>query len=298
MHVFVTGASGWIGSATVEHLRASGHQVTGLVRTDRAAETLGAVGAGALRGDLDDLDSLRSGATNADAVIHLANKHDWANPAESNRAERAAVETMCDVLAGSDRPFLVAAGVAGLAMGRPSTENDVSPAIGPDSPRGGTENLAFDYAEKGVKAIALRFSPTVHGDGDHGFISYLVGVARAKGVSAYVGDGSTRWAAVHRTDAAAMIRLGLEHAPSGARLHAVAEEGVPSREIAEAIGRGLDLPVTSVAADRAVDHFGFIGQFFAMDLSSSSVITRNLLDWTPTGPTLLDDLASGSYFRV
>lgn len=297
MSVFITGASGWIGSAAVDNLLAAGYKVTGLARSDESAAALKAKGASVLRGDLDDLESLRSGSTTADAVIHLANKHDWSDQDASNRAERTAVETICDVLAGSNRPFLFASGVAGLAKGRPSTEDDPSPFSGPDAPRGGAENLAFDYATKGVKPIALRFSPSVHGDGDHGFISYLVAAARAKGVSGYVGDGSTGWAAVHRSDAATMIRLGLEHAPSGARLHAVGENSVSSKDIAEAIGRGLDLPTASVAPEDALDHFGFIGMFFGMDLSSSSTITQKLLDWTPSGPTLAEDLAAGSYFR-
>jgi len=297
MRVFITGASGWIGSATVDELLGAGYEVIGLARSETAAAKLDAKGATVLRGDLDDLDSLRAGSTDADAVIHLANKHDWANPAESNRAERAAVETIGDVLAGSNRPFLLASGVAGIASGRPSTENDRVPWSGPDAPRGGAENLALDYVDKGVRSISLRFAPTVHGAGDHGFIAYIVAAARAKGVSGYVGDGSTGWAAVHRSDAARLVRLGLEKAPAGALLHAVGEGRVSNKAIAEAISRGLDLPTASIAPEDAPDHFGFIGTFFAMDLTSSSTITQELLDWTPTGPTLLDDLDGGSYFR-
>ncbi len=297
MNVFVTGASGWIGSATVEELLGTGHAVTGLARSDASASALEAQGATVLRGDLNDLDSLRAGSADADAVVHLANKHDWADPAESNRAERAAVETLGDALAGSHRPFLLASGVAGLAAGRPSTENDRAPWSGPDAPRGGTENLALDYIARGVRSISLRFAPTTHGDGDHGFISYIVAAARAKGVSGYVGDGSTGWAAVHRRDAARMVRLGLEKAPAGALLHAVGESSVSSKAIAEAIGRGLDLPTTSIAPEDAHEHFGFVGTFFAMDLASSSAITQQLLGWTPTGPTLVEDLESGSYYR-
>ncbi|HEY0238269.1 MAG TPA: SDR family oxidoreductase [Friedmanniella sp.] len=297
MRVFVTGASGWIGSATVDELVGAGHEVTGLARSDASAATLQAKGATVLRGDLDDLDSLRKGADGADATIHLANKHDWSDQAETNRAERAAVQTIGDVLAGSDRALLVASGVAGLAPGRPSTELDRSPFSGPDSMRGGTENLALDYVAKGVRSISLRFAPTTHGDGDHGFIALIVAAARANGASGYIGDGANGWAAVHVSDAARMIRLGLEQAPAGSLLHAVGEPSVPTRTIAEAIGRGLGLPVTSVAPEDAVGHFGFIGNFFAMDLSSSSTITRELLGWTPTGPTLLEDLESGSYFR-
>ncbi|RPE78652.1 MULTISPECIES: SDR family oxidoreductase [unclassified Frondihabitans] len=298
MRVFITGASGWIGSAAVDELLAHDYEVVGLARSDASAESLSAKGATALRGDLDDLDSLRRGARDADAVLHLANKHDWANAAESNRAERAAVETLGDTLAGSGTPFLVASGVAGLAQGRPSTELDPSPFSGPDAPRGGTENLALDYVDKGVKSVSLRFSPTVHGMDDHGFISYIVAAAREKGVSGYVGDGSNGWAAVHRGDAARMIRLGLEKAPAGSLLHAVGEGSVSTKAIAEAIGAGLGLPVTSIDPGDAQAHFGFIGTFFAMNMASSSTLTQELLGWTPTGPTLLDDIAAGAYFAV
>jgi nucleoside-diphosphate-sugar epimerase len=295
MRVFVTGASGWVGSATVAELLEAGHQVVGLARSDHSATALEAKGATVLRGDLDDLDALRRGAADADAVVHLANKHDWSNPAESNRAERAAVETLAETLVGSDRPFVVAAGVAGLAQGRPGTEADPSPAVGPDSPRGGSENLALDYVDRGVRTISARFAPTVHGIGDHGFIAYITATARRHGVSAYIGDGSAAWAAVHRSDTARLLRLGLDQAAAGSILHAVAEEGVPTRDIAEAIGQALDVPVTSIAPEDAVDHFGFIGSFFAMDLSATSIRTRELLDWTPTGPTLLEDIKAGAY---
>jgi nucleoside-diphosphate-sugar epimerase len=295
MRVFVTGASGWVGSATVAELLEAGHQVVGLARSDHSATALEAKGATVLRGDLDDLDALRRGAADADAVVHLANKHDWSNPAESNRAERAAVETLAETLVGSDRPFVVAAGVAGLAQGRPGTEADPSPAVGPDSPRGGSENLALDYVDRGVRTISARFAPTVHGIGDHGFIAYITATARRHGVSAYIGDGSAAWAAVHRSDTARLLRLGLDQAAAGSILHAVAEEGVPTRDIAEAIGQALDVPVTSIAPEDAVDHFGFIGSFFAMDLSATSIRTRELLDWNPTGPTLLEDIKAGAY---
>lgn len=298
MRVFVTGASGWIGSATVDELLGAGHEVVGLARSDASAASLQAKGATVLRGDLDDLDSLRKGADGAEAVVHLANKHDWSDQAGTNRAERVAVQTIGDVLAGSDRPFLVASGVAALAQGRPSTELDPSPWSGPDAPRGGTENLALEYVAKGVRSVSLRFAPTVHGTGDHGFIALLVAAARAQGRSGYVGDGTTGWSAVHVSDAARMVRLGLEQAPAGSLLHAVAEVSVPSRTIAEAIGRGVGVPAVSVAPEDAGAAFGsFIGVFFGMDMSSSSTRTQELLGWTPTGPTLLEDLESGSYFR-
>lgn len=297
MHVFVTGASGWIGSATVAELLAAGHQVTGLARSDASASALRSRGAAVLRGDLDDLESLRAGASAADAVVHLANKHDWSDLAESNRAERAAVETIGEALAGTRRRFVVAAGVAGLVQGRPATEEDRVPWSGPDSPRGGTEQLALDLVEQGVGSVVVRFAPTVHGEGDHGFIASLVGTARARGVSGFVGDGSTGWSAVHRSDAARLVRLGVEQAPTGAVLQAVAEESVSTRMIAEAIGHGLDLPTASIPPADAAEHFGFLGALLAMDLTATSRATGELLGWTPTGPTLLDDLRSGSYLR-
>jgi nucleoside-diphosphate-sugar epimerase len=295
MRVFVTGASGWIGSATVDELLAAGHEVTGLARSDASASALEAKGALVRRGDLDDLASIRTGAEDAEAVIHLANKHDWSDMAATSAAERAAVQTIGDVLAGSNRPFLLASGVAALAQGRPAAEDDASPFHGVQSPRGGSENLALEFVDRGVHTVSLRFSPTVHGTGDHGFIAIIAAVAREKGVSGYPGDGSNRWAAVHRSDAARMVALGLAKAPAGARLHAVAEEGVSTRDIAEAIGRAFDLPVTSIAPDDVQGHFGWIGTFFGMDLSATSTMTRELLGWVPTGPTLIEDLDAGAY---
>jgi nucleoside-diphosphate-sugar epimerase len=296
MRVFVTGASGWIGSATVDELLAEGHEVTGLARSDAAAARLQAKGATVLRGDLDDLDSLRAGAEAAEGVIHLANKHDFADPVGTAAAERAAVQTIGDVLAGSDRPFLVASGVAGLTQGQPARESDPSPFTGPDAPRGGSENLAFDFVAQGVRSVALRFSPTVHGlGGDHGFIEVIASVARNHGVSGYPGDGANRWAAVHRSDTAKMNVLGLSKAPAGARLHAVAETGIPVREIAEAIGRHLDLPVTSIDPADVQEHFGWIGMFFSMDLHATSTATQELLGWKPVGPTLIEDIEAGAY---
>jgi nucleoside-diphosphate-sugar epimerase len=296
MHVFVTGASGWIGSAVVDELLSAGHDVVGLARSESSARSLEAKGASVQRGDLDDIDSLHAGAASADAVVHLANKHDFANPAVSNLAERNAVKTLGDALVGSGRPFLVAAGVAGLVAGRPATENDANPSHGLESPRGGSENLALEFAGRGVRAVGIRFAPTVHGRGDHGFVSMLVDVARATGISGFVGDGGNRWPAVHRSDAARLVRLALDSAEPGSVLHAVGEEGVPTRTIAEAIGRGLDLPVTSIPAEQAVRHFGWIGGFFGADLPASSAITRQRLGWAPSGPTLADDLANGAYF--
>ena len=294
MRVFVTGASGWIGSAAVDELRGAGHEVVGLARTDAAAAALRVKDVEVLRGDLDDLDCLRRGAVGADGVVHLANKHDFANPAESNRAERAAVATMTEALEGTGRPFLLASGIAGVVADRPALETDLNPAVGPDSARGGGENLALDSVARGVRAVSLRFAPTVHGMRDPGFIAFVVAAARRHGVSACIGDGTTVWSAVHRSDAARLIRLGLEQAPAGSRLHVVAED-VSSAAIAEAIGTALDVPTTSVAPEDAFRHFGFIGGFFGMDVRGSSASTRERFGWTPTGPTLLEDIAAGAY---
>ena len=295
MRVFVTGASGWIGSATVDELLAAGHEVTGLARSDASAAALQAKGVHVRRGDLDDLASIRAGAEAAEAVIHLANKHDWSNPAASASAERAAVQTIGDALADTNRPFLFASGVAGLTPGRPAREDDASPFHGPDSPRGGSENLALEFVGRGVHSVSLRFAPTVHGTGDHGFIATIAAVARQKGVSGYPGDGTNRWAAVHRSDAARLVALGLAKAQAGSRLHAVAEEGIPTRDIAEAIGRAFGLPVTSIATDDVQGHFGWIGTFFGMDLAATSTATRELLGWAPTGPALIEDIDGGAY---
>jgi nucleoside-diphosphate-sugar epimerase len=295
MHVFVTGATGWIGSAVVDELLDAGHEVTGLARSDDSATALEKKGARVHRGDLDDLPSIRAGAAGAEAVVHLANKHDWADPADTDRAERGAVETMLDALTGTGRPIIVANGMSGLVQGRPATETDPSPAVGPGSDRGGSENLTLDHAERGVRSMVVRFAPSVHGAGDWGFLAFLTAAAQERGVSGYIGDGSTRWSAVHRADAARLVRLGIEGAPAGARLHAVAEEAVSTRDIAEAVGQSLGLPVESIAPEKAAEHFGLIGGFFGMDMSASSALTRELIGWTPTGPTLIEDILAGAY---
>ena len=297
MRIFITGASGWIGSAATAELLEAGHEVVGLARTDAAAEAIVAAGAIAHRGSLDDLDSLAAGAEAADGVIHLGFNHDFSDMAGAGRTERAAVTVLGDTLAGSDRPFLFASGLAFLAPGRIATEDDHSLMNGPDAPRGGGSNLALSYSEKGVRTVALRFPPTVHGEGDHGFMAELVRVARATGSSAYIGDGTNRWPAVHRNDAAHLVRLALDHGPAGSVVHATGEEGVAARDIAAAIGSELDLPISSVAAEDAAAHFGWIGAFFATDMPASSALTRERYNWTPTHPTLIEDLEAGRYTR-
>ncbi|MFD1715277.1 SDR family oxidoreductase [Amnibacterium flavum] len=295
MQVFVTGASGWIGSAVVAELIGRGHSVTGLARSDRAASIIDTLGASVRRGSLDDLDGLRAGAEESDGVVHLGFNHDFSDYAGAGRTERAVVDAFGEVLRGSDRPLLIAAGLAGFAVRRPAIETDRPEASGPDSPRGGSEGLALSFADRGVRSISSRFAPTVHGEGDHGFVAELVGIARSRGVSGYVGDGSGRWPAVHRLDAARAVRLGFENAPAGSVLHVTAEEGVPTREIAEAIGRQLGIPAVSVPPEQADEHFGWLGRFFGSDLPASNAATRELLGWTPTHPTLLEDLEAGYY---
>ena len=295
MRVFITGASGWIGSAVTDELLANGHEVVGLARSDASAASLTAKGATVQRGDLDDLASLRAGTEGVDAVIHLANKHDFANQDASNLAERTAVETLGDALEGSHRVLLVASGVPGM-RGRPGLETDVSTNVGLESARGGSENLALSFASRGIVPGAVRFAPTVHGAGDKGFMAILTRVAREKGVSGYVGDGANRWPAVHRLDAARLVRLGLEQAEPGVVLHAMGEEGIPTRMIAEAIGRGLGVPVQSIAPDDAVAHFGFLGMLLGWDIPTSSALTQERYGWTPSGPTLIEDLDAGVYF--
>ncbi|MDT7797640.1 MAG: hypothetical protein QOI78_1073 [Actinomycetota bacterium] len=293
MHVFVTGATGWIGSAVVDQLLDAGHEVTGLARSDASAEILEKKGAGVRRGDLDDLDGIRAGADSADAVVHLANKHDFAHPEVSNRAERDAVRAIAETLVGSRRPFAVAAGLAFLAPGRVATEQDRSPFHGLGSLRGGSENLALEFADRGVGTVVVRFAPTVHGEGDHGFLPGLVATARTKALAGYIGDGTNRWAAIHRDDAGAVVRLALEkQLPAGTVLHATAETGIPMREIAEAIGHGLDVAAASVPEDQAGAHFGWLSKFAGADMAAASDTTRSLLGWTPSGPTLAEDLGS------
>ena len=299
MKVFVTGASGWIGSAVVPELISAGHQVIGLARSDASVAALTAAGVQVHRGTLDDLDSLRSAAAASDGVIHLAFKHDIAFSGDfqgAADADRRAIETFGEVLAGSDRPFVIASGVLGLTSGRVATERDAPDPGSLAGPRATSAQTTLSFATHGVRSSVVRLAPTVHGEGDNGFVSTLVGIARDKGASGYIGDGSNRWPAVHRLDAAHLFRLALEKAPAGSTLHAVADEGVPVRAIAEVIGRHLDLPVVAISPEDASGHFSWLAGFLALDSPASSTLTRELLGWNPVHPGLLADLDQGHYF--
>lgn len=302
MRIFVTGASGWIGSAVVPELINAGHQVVGLARSDASADALTAAGAEVVRGTIDDLEVLRDAAAASDGVIHLAFKHDIAFTGDfqgAAEADRRAVDTFGDALAGTDRPFVLASGVAGLAPGRVAAERDMPTIDGsPMSIRSATAQAALTLASRGVRSSVVRLSPTCHGDGDNGFMATLVAIARAKGVSGYIGDGANHWPAVHRLDAARLFRLAVEKAPTGSVLHGVAEEGVAIRDVAEVIGRHLDVPVTSVAPEAAAEHFTWLSAFLGLDMPASNTLTRELLDWQPTHPGLLEDLDKGHYFHT
>jgi nucleoside-diphosphate-sugar epimerase len=293
MHVFVTGATGFVGSAVVRELIGAGHHVTGLARSDQGAEALTAVGAEVHRGDLHDLDSLRTAAAAADAVIHAAFIHDFSNFPASLEADRQAIGAIGDALAGSGRPFVITSATGLVAGSGIATEDSEPDADFHTAARFASEGVALKYVDRGVRVSILRL-PVVHDEGDAGFVRSLIEIARAKGVSAYPGDGSNRWAAVHRLDAAHLYRLALE-APAGSKLHAVGDEGVPFREIAEVIGRHLKLPVTSVDDP---GHFGWLGGFAAADIPATSRRTEELLDWHPTRPGLIDDLEKGHYFTT
>ena len=294
MRVFLTGATGFVGSAVINELISHGHQVLGLTRSDKGAEALKAAGAEPHHGDLEDLDGLRTGAASTDGTIHCGFIHDFANFAKSCEVDRQAIETIGTALAGSDRPFLITSGLAGFAPGRLATEED-APAPG-STPRAPSEGLALGFASRGVRAGVVRLSPSVHDAGDHGFLPMIIGVAREKGVSAYVGEGANRWAGVHRLDAARLYRLALEQGEAGRRYHGVGDEGVPTREIAETIGRQLGVPVRSLSAEEAKEHFGWMAFFFGMTLAASSALTQKRLGWQPTHPGLLADLDQAHYF--
>jgi nucleoside-diphosphate-sugar epimerase len=293
MKIFVTGASGFIGSAVVAELIGAGHHVVGLARSDSSADAVAAAGAEVYRGSLDDPDSLRQGAEISDGAIHLAFHHDFNDFANGADLDRRAIEALGDSLAGSDRPLVVAGGILWLSPGKTLTEEQPAP---PELPRF-SEAAVLGLTDRGVRTAVVRLPPSVHGEGDHGFVPQLVRVAREKGRSAYPGDGANRWPAVHRVDAARIFRLAVESAPAGSILQAVDDEGVPSRAIAEVIGKHLGVPVESVAIQDAYDHFGWIGPLLAVDAPATSDRTRELLDWQPTEAGLLDDLDAGHYFK-
>jgi nucleoside-diphosphate-sugar epimerase len=298
MRVFVTGATGFIGSVVVTELLGAGHEVVGLARSDEGAAALAAAGAEVHRGSLEDLDSLRSGAAAADGVIHTAFVHDFSRIEDSGPIDLAAIEAMGAVLAGSDRPLVITSGTALLPKGRVVTEEDEPEHGVPGSHRLPSERAARALAERGVRTSIVRFPPSVHGEGDHGFVPVLIEIARAKGVAGYAGDGANRWAAVHRLDAARLFRLAVESAPAGAVLHGVGEEGIPTRAIAEVIGRHLGVPAASIAPEDAREHFGWIGAFFALDVPASSALTQARLGWRPEHHGLLEDLEQGHYFSA
>jgi nucleoside-diphosphate-sugar epimerase len=308
MRIFVTGASGWIGSAVVPELLGAGHQVVGLARSDASADALSAAGVRVRRGTLDDLDILRDAAAASDGVIHLAFKHDIAFSGDfqgAADADRRAVETFGEALAGSDRPFVLASGLLGVTPGHVATEQDghepdpaaAGRAGGPQT-RLATAELALSFAARGVRSSVVRLPPTNHGQGDNGFVPSLIGVAREKTAVGYVGDGSNRWPAVHRLDSARLFRLAVENAPAGSTLHAVADEGVPIRDVAEVMARHLGLPLVSISPENAGEHFGWLGAFVGLDAPASSVLTRELLSWRPTHPGLIADLEEGHYFQI
>jgi nucleoside-diphosphate-sugar epimerase len=299
MRVFLTGATGFIGTAIIPELINAGHQVLGLVRSEEGAKALTAEGAEVHRGDLEDLDSLRTGAAMADGVIHAGFIHDFSKFKEVCEVDRLAIEALGSALVGSDRPLIVTSGTALVTPGRVATEADAPASDSTAMPRVASEEAAAAVAARGVRVSLLRLSPSVHGDGDHGFVPTLISIAREKGVSAYVGDGLNRWTAVHRLDAAVLYRLALEKGSGGARYHGVADEGVPFREIAGVIGRHLNVPVVSKTPEEGLEHFGWIAHFAAIDCPASSQRTKELLGWQPRHPGLIPDLdRSGTYFAT
>ncbi len=292
MRVFVTGASGWVGSAVTRDLIGAGHKVLGLARSEASANAVAAMGAEVHRGALDDLDSLARGAASCDGVIHTAFIHDFSDFAANCATDKAAIEAIGAALAGSGRPLLVTSGTLGLPPGSLGTEDDAAASVMPRK----SEEVGLAMATRGIRAMVVRLSPSVHGEGDHGFVATLVRTAREKGFATYVGDGKNRWPAVHRFDAARIYRLALEKGVSGARFHGVADEGIPVREIAEAIGRRLNVPAVSKTPEEASALLGFIGHVLAMDAPASSALTQERLGWRPTGPGLIADLDKGHYF--
>ena len=294
MRVFVTGATGFVGSAVVADLIAAGYRVAGLARTDAGAAALTAMGAEVHRGSLEDHASLRSGAAASDGVLHLVFNHDFSKFAENCELDRRAILALGDELKGSERPLIVTSGVALLAPGRLATEDDAAARHFPRV----SEATAEELADRGIRAGIVRLPPTTHGEGDHGFVPRLIAIARGKGAAAYIGDGMNRWPAAHRLDAARVYRLALEQGASARRYHAIAEEGVPFKVIAEVIGKRLGVPVVAKSPDEAESHFGWLARFAAVDVPTSSAKTRAALGWAPKEKGLIEDLDQPHYFEV
>jgi nucleoside-diphosphate-sugar epimerase len=296
MRVFVTGASGWIGAAVVAELIEAGHEVAGLARSDASAAAVQEAGAEVIRGSLDDLDTLTAAATAADGVIHTAYVHDFSQMEAAAVTDRRVITTLGAALEGSDRPLVVTTGTGVLQPGRPVREDDRHDPSTPGHPRRENETVALELADRGVRVSVVRPAPSVHGEGDHGFVARLVDIARERGASGYVADGANRWAAVHRLDTARLYRMALEQGPAGSVYHAVGEEGVATRDIADVIARHLNLPLVSVDPGDAAEHFGWLGAFFSWDAPASNALTRERLGWEPTHQGLLADLDEGFYF--
>jgi nucleoside-diphosphate-sugar epimerase len=294
MRILVTGASGWIGSASVKELISAGHHVLGLARNDESAARIARLGAEVVRGSLDDIASLRSAATLAEGVVHLGYNHDFSQMAAAAQMDRAAIDTFADVLQGTGGPLLIASGTLGLAPGRVGTEADM-PSAGVH-PRLANAAYTVGLADRGIRSMVVRFAPTVHGaDGDHGFVAVLARIAREKRMSGYIGGGQNRWPAVNRLDAGKLVQLAIDKAVPGSVLHAVAEEGVATHDIATALGQFLDVPVESIPVERAQAHFDWLGMFFGADAPASSAHTRSQLGWEPAHASLLEDIAAGHY---